>query len=302
MPTDTGPYTNLVARCDERWYSQYIDHFGFGTPVMGKMYYNQRYFVCSEYWDGSGPIFFYVGNEADVTLYLNATGLMWENAPNFHALIVFAEHRYFGKSLPYGNSLDPAAMNYLSAEQALEDYASLIRYLRESLPAKTNAFIGFGGSYGGMLGSWLRIKYPSAIDGVIAASAPILSFLGLDPPYDSASYAKIETADATPVCQKGVRASWDIIAKYSTTPSGRAQLTQIFNLCKPLNTANDAMGLLGWASNAISYIAMGNYPYPTAYITNGGCVMPAWPMNLGCGYFNNTVTVQKYCSKVPQSD
>jgi lysosomal Pro-X carboxypeptidase len=43
-----------------------------------------RYYVYSDYWSGgSSPIFFYVGNEADVGLYVNATGLMWENAPSF---------------------------------------------------------------------------------------------------------------------------------------------------------------------------------------------------------------------------
>lgn len=42
------------------------------------------------------------GNEADVTLYLSATGLMWENAPDFRALLVFAEHRFYGESLPFG--------------------------------------------------------------------------------------------------------------------------------------------------------------------------------------------------------
>jgi hypothetical protein len=36
----------------------------------------------------------YLGNEADVTLYLNNTGLMWESAPSFRALLVFAEHRH----------------------------------------------------------------------------------------------------------------------------------------------------------------------------------------------------------------
>ena len=31
--------------------------------------------------------------QADVMLYVNATGLMWENAAEFKAMIVFAEHR-----------------------------------------------------------------------------------------------------------------------------------------------------------------------------------------------------------------
>lgn len=34
-----------------------------------------------------------VGNEADVTLYVNATGLMWENAASMGASIIFAEVR-----------------------------------------------------------------------------------------------------------------------------------------------------------------------------------------------------------------
>jgi hypothetical protein len=45
------------------------------------------------------PIFFYLGNEADVLLYLNNTGLMWESAPEFDALLVFAEHRCRGPLL-----------------------------------------------------------------------------------------------------------------------------------------------------------------------------------------------------------
>lgn len=37
-----------------------------------------------------------------MSLYVGASGLMWENAPDFKALLVFAEHRFYGESLPFG--------------------------------------------------------------------------------------------------------------------------------------------------------------------------------------------------------
>lgn len=38
-------------------------------------YWQQRFFTCDEFYQPGGPIFFYLGNEADVTLYLNNTGV-----------------------------------------------------------------------------------------------------------------------------------------------------------------------------------------------------------------------------------
>jgi lysosomal Pro-X carboxypeptidase len=47
-----------------------------------------------KYWNReSGAIWFYNGNEADVTLYIDHSGIMWENAQAAGALLVFAEHR-----------------------------------------------------------------------------------------------------------------------------------------------------------------------------------------------------------------
>ncbi|ETL29903.1 hypothetical protein L916_17011, partial [Phytophthora nicotianae] len=116
--------TNLLAQCDEKFFTQTLDHFDVGAPT-----YQQRYFVCDNHFQPGGVMFFYVGNEADVELYLNHTGLMWENADEFGAMLVFAEHRYFGKSVPFGKDVTKH-MKYLSTEQALADYAVLITYLK----------------------------------------------------------------------------------------------------------------------------------------------------------------------------
>ena len=71
---------------------QNIDHFNWAPPLgdAQKTTYAQRYFVNDQYWDkdGHGPVFFYFGNEDNVELYVNHTGLMWESAAAFKALWV----------------------------------------------------------------------------------------------------------------------------------------------------------------------------------------------------------------------
>ncbi len=86
--------------CQELWFDQRVDHFSF-RPWHHSVW-RQRYLVNDEHWKPGGPIFFYVGNESPVDLYADNTGLMWENAEEFNALVVFAEHRYYGKSQPLG--------------------------------------------------------------------------------------------------------------------------------------------------------------------------------------------------------
>jgi len=111
-----------VDNCTKFWFQQPIDHF---TPNIAEpstpSHFKQRYFVCrKEHWKPGGPVFFYTGNEANVELYVNATGLMWESAPAFGALLVFAEHRYFGESFLFNSSeAQNKHMEYLSTEQAL---------------------------------------------------------------------------------------------------------------------------------------------------------------------------------------
>ena len=51
--------------------------------------------------------------------YLNNSGFQWETAAQMDAVLVFAEHRYYGKSKPFEGEELWQNMQYLSTDQAL---------------------------------------------------------------------------------------------------------------------------------------------------------------------------------------
>ena len=57
---------------------------------------------------------------------------MWDIAPTYNAMLLFVEHRYYGESLPFGadSYKDAAHLSYLTSEQALADFATLIYALK----------------------------------------------------------------------------------------------------------------------------------------------------------------------------
>ena len=59
-------------------------------------------------------------------------------------------------------------VGYLSSEQALADFVSLIDHIKSTVPGATRSpVVAFGGSYGGMLAAWLRMKYPHSVVGSV---------------------------------------------------------------------------------------------------------------------------------------
>ena len=286
-----------IDNCTEYWFLQRIDHFRGTIPTNGNISWAQRYYICSQstFNPDNGVIFFYTGNEGDVTLYINHTGLMWENAASFNALLVFAEHRYYGASLPFGNDTFNH-MDYLSSAQALADYIVLLDYVKETYAGSSSNYvpvISFGGSYGGVLSAMIRAKYPGSIDGAIAASAPLRAFPGQ--PWNSSSYYSVITRDAsaaggsTDACSTNIRNLWSVFFADTQTTAGRARLSSIFQTCTPLNTVDDGLALAFWIRGNFDSLSMGNYPYPSSYITGGSVMLPAFPVRVACSYLNTPI-------------
>ena len=113
--------------CTWRNATQKIDHFGTSKGT-----YQERYCIYDQFYkksDPNAPMFFYVGNESPVTLYINASGLMWEHGREMNALLVWAEHRFEGTSFPDLAGVEDCA-GAGSTAQALADYIALIKTLQ----------------------------------------------------------------------------------------------------------------------------------------------------------------------------
>lgn len=139
-----------------------LDHNDGSSNATFKMRYlldTTRYNITN------GPILFYAGNEGGIWAFYNNSGYMTGNlSSDFGGMVVFAEHRYYGESKPFGNESfnSSANLKYLSVEQVMNDYVQLLEHLKLLNPELNGrATILFGGSYGGMLAAWMRMKFPN---------------------------------------------------------------------------------------------------------------------------------------------
>lgn len=194
-------------------------------------------------------------------------------------MVVFPEHRYYGESLPYG-SRDEAYKNattlsYLTSEQALADFAVLLTDLKRNLSAQACPVVLFGGSYGGMLAAWMRLKYPHITIGALASSAPVLQFEDIVPPVTFYDIVSNDFRRESTNCFNMIKKSWDALLSVGAKENGLQQLTKIFRLCRELKNTED---ISNWLDSAYSYLAMVNYPYPSNFLMP----LPGYPIKEVC--------------------
>ena len=123
--------------CDpsEQWFTQWVDHFNdqdqrtckllsrhSKSNVMKTILFftgQQRYFVNDTFWNKNlqSPIFFLLGGEGSISMgdvvYLQVVNY----AQKYGAMVVTAEHRFYGKSKPLPD-LSTTNLVYLSSQQA----------------------------------------------------------------------------------------------------------------------------------------------------------------------------------------
>ncbi|KAL2497490.1 alpha/beta-Hydrolases superfamily protein [Abeliophyllum distichum] len=258
------------------YFPQVLDHFTF-QPKSYKIFY-QKYLINSQYWHKGAPIFVYTGNEGDIDWFADNTGFMLDIAPKFHALLVFIEHRFYGESMPFGKHSYRSAktLGYLNSQQALADYAVLIRSLKHNLSSEASPVVVFGGSYGGMLAAWFRLKYPHIAIGALASSAPILQFDDITPWssfYDAVSQ---DYRDVSLNCYEVIKGSWAELNSISASDEeGLSELSRDFRACKKVSTI---YSVRDWLWEAFVYTAMVNYPTEANFMMP----LPAYPVEKMC--------------------
>jgi len=238
--------------------------------------------------DMHAPVLVYVGNEAPIESFYNNTGAMFEAAKALQAHMVFLEHRYYGKSLPYGprESFTASGLEFLTVEQALADLTSFVQQLPALVGCKGRVmsleFSGtalcdvvlYGGSYGGMLAAWHRFKYPHMTLGAIASGAPVDFYRHQDVQgrFRKAYLSTFESA--SPGCAMQVET---LLGKL-VHASSRELKAANFRTCSPVKTAEDIERLLFYVEGALGSLCMLDYPYPQQFVAP----LPANPVKQAC--------------------
>ncbi|XP_040990966.1 lysosomal Pro-X carboxypeptidase-like [Juglans microcarpa x Juglans regia] len=252
------------------YYNQTLDHFNYMPESYST--FQQRYVINSKYWGGanrSAPILAYLVAEAPLdSTYLKAIGFLTDNAAEFKALLLYIEHRYYGESIPFGSRTEAfrnaSTLGYFNSAQALADYAEIILNLKEQLQAQYSPVIVIGGSYGGMLASWFRLKYPHIAIGALASSAPILYFDDITPQDGFFSVVTKDFREASETCYQTIKDSWSIIDEVATKPDGLSVLSKTFKTCDPLSSSSGLKSnLVSMYAHAAQYNHPPNYPVTT---------------------------------------
>lgn len=137
--------------------------------------FRQRTYIDSSYAVGSGaPVIYLMPSEGEMSARAAAYYAQIYAKP-LHAHFVAIEHRFYGKSQPYGD-LSSEHLKTLTLSVALDDLARFQRHLMAEKDSKFQGkWIAIGGSYSGALAAFYRLRFPHLVAGALASSAPVFA-------------------------------------------------------------------------------------------------------------------------------
>ncbi|KAL3906620.1 MAG: hypothetical protein SGARI_003923, partial [Bacillariaceae sp.] len=265
------------------WFDTVVDHFSFRPTA--EPTFPLRYLVNDQYYhNASSPVLFYAGNEADIFQFVNNSGFLFEAAKEFQGMVVFAEHRYYGKSFPFGSAeaaLNPQNISYLTVEQAMADFHLLQLHIRQRWSMRRDApFIVAGGSYGGNLALWMRLKNPNLWAGALASSATPLKHLLRESNCFNRIVAEVY-GNVSSQCPDLIRQGWRDLFENAKTDEGRQIIQDEMQLChvpQELHPHQIANEIHGWLAGALETMVQYGYPYPTNFFAP----VPGHPYKVAC--------------------
>jgi thymus-specific serine protease len=247
----------------DQYFGQQLDHFDFLNSVSSSSTWQQRFWHNTQYWNGSGPIFFYVEGEGAGSPYDVVSGEHVELAEEYGALLVALEHRGYGLS-KFAPDLSTDNLRYLTSHQAIGDIANFITsYLvptfNLTLDGKTHKIVTFGGSYPGALSAWIRLRLPHLVHAALSTSSPVeaqVDFVGYNDVV-AASLA-LPMVGGSPACVTAMTQAFQAMdaAFTGTTAQRHAMATKLLS-CTGLDGVNDTM----WAASNYASIVMGVVQY-----------------------------------------
>ncbi|XP_023586966.1 thymus-specific serine protease-like [Trichechus manatus latirostris] len=111
--------------------------------------------------------------------------------------------------------LSTASLRYLSSRQALADIVNFRTEIARKRELTKNKWVTFGGSYGGSLAVWSRIKHPNLFAAAVGSCAPVQAKLNFYEYYEVVG--RIPSAHNSK-CPKAVKEAFDILVQMLKLP------------------------------------------------------------------------------------
>jgi len=225
----TCPHTGAyIAPNEALWFTQLADHFAHdSTATWQQKYYMNDAYAAASSPESPPPVHVYIGSEGPLSPNYLMSGLVHDAAKAHSARMVALEHRFYGDSKPTAD-LSPASLRLLSSQQALADLAAFLTAMGYTDRSKNGPITVWGGSYGGSLSAWFRLKYPHIAIASLASSAPLEPEVAFYQYYEVVEDALTEFGGAT--CVSNIRKAL-VTVEQKLQGGDAAALADDFLLC-----------------------------------------------------------------------